>query len=214
MNFRRPLFWLFVTVCLLFGTLPASKSATAQVQLGLVGGANFASLSDIRADNNTIAFDNATAYHAGIFLDLNLGPLNLRPAVYYLNAGPLFEGSSVFQNDNFDLSYVTIPVDVVFNFGLGPLKPYVFLGPEFRILTASDLPDGIENDLENFVFNGSTGLGLKIDLPGVNLTLYPQLRYSFGLSNYTNDNYQFEGLSVQANDANVRMWLLSLGVGF
>lgn len=187
--------------------------AWGQAQFGIVGGANFAALSDIQANNQAISFDNATAFHAGIFVDLNLGPINVRPGAYYLNAGALFEGSSVFQEDNFDLAYVTIPVDVVFNFGVGPLQPYFFLGPELRIFTPSDIPQEIEEGIQDFVFNGTAGLGLKIRSPG-GLTFYPQLRYSFGISSYTNSSYQFEGVSVEANDANVRMWLLSLGIGF
>ena len=188
--------------------------ASAQVRLGVVGGANFASLSDISANESAVSFDNATAFHGGLFLDINLGPINVRPAVYYLNAGALFEGTSVFTDDNFDMTYVAIPADVVFTFGLGPLKPYFFIGPEFRIFTPSDVPQELEDSIQDFVVNGSTGLGVRIDLPGSDLTLFPHLRYSFGISEYTSSNYQVQGVSISANDANVRMWLLSLGLAF
>ena len=204
---------ILVVVALISIALPTQR-ASSQAQFGIVGGANFAALSDIQANNQAISFDNATAFHAGLFLDLQLGPLNLRPAAYYLNAGSLFEGSTVFQNDNFDLAYVTVPIDVVINFGLGPIQPYLFVGPEFRIFTPSGIPAEIEAGLQDFVFNGTAGLGVKFQAPGLGLTLYPHLRYSFGISSYTNDSYQFEGVSVEANDANVRMWLLSLGIGF
>ena len=214
MNFRHWRTILYFVPCLVFLTQSSIQSASGQVQFGIIGGGNFATLTDIRTENSLVSFDNATAFHAGVFLDLTLGPINARPAVYYLNAGSLFQGTSVFQDDNFDLAYITIPLDVVFNFGLGPIKPYIFLGPEFRIFTPSGIPAELEEGIQDFVVNGSTGLGLKINLPGSSLTLYPQLRYSFGISSYTNANYQFEGLSVEANDANVRMWLLSLGIGF
>lgn len=200
--------------CLVAVTILPSQSARGQAQFGIVGGANFAALSDIQANNQAISFDNATAFHAGLFVDLKLGPINLRPAAYYLNAGALFEGSTVFQNDTFDLAYVTIPVDLIVNFGLGPIQPYLFVGPEFRIFTPSGIPAEVEAGLQDFVFNGTAGLGVKFQAPGLGVTLYPHLRYSFGISSYTNDSYQFEGVSVEANDANVRMWLLSLGIGF
>ena len=205
---------LGVVLLFLILSFGPSRTASSQAQFGIVGGANFAALSDIQANNQAISFDNATAFHAGIFVDLQLGPLNLRPAAYYLNAGALFEGSSVFQNDNFDLAYVTVPVDVIINFGVGPIQPYLFVGPELRIFTPSDIPAEIEDGIQDFVFNGTAGLGLKFQAPGLGVTLYPQLRYSFGISSYTNSSYQFEGVSVEANDANVRMWLLSLGIGF
>ena len=213
MNTKHSFTRLSIAALLILFLAPA-KASLGQAQFGIVGGGNFAALSDIQANNQAISFDNATAFHAGIFLDLNLGPVNLRPGAYYLNAGALFQGTSLFQEDNFDLAYVTIPVDVVLNFGVGPLQPYLFVGPEVRIFTPSGIPAEIEEGIQDFVFNGTAGIGVKFRAPGLGLTFYPHLRYSFGISNYTNSSYQFEGVSVEANDANVRMWLLSLGIGF
>ena len=192
----------------------AFQPLSAQVQLGIAGGANFASLSDIRTEESAVSFDNASAFHIGVFLDLKLGPLNARPALYYLNAGALFNGTSVIQDDNFDVSYVTIPVDFIFNLGLGPIKPYFFLGPEFRFFASGDVPEDVERGLNDFVMIGSAGLGIRINVPVVGITLLPQLRYSFGLSSYTRSSYEVQGITVDANDANVRMWLLTLGIGF
>ncbi len=206
---------VFVSVLMLMlAVSPADRTASAQIRLGVVGGGNFASLSDISANGNPVSFDNASSFHAGVFLDLKLGPLNARPALYYLNAGSLFQGTSVFQDDNFNLTYITVPIDLVFNFGIGPLKPYFFVGPEFRIFTPSGVPSEVEGNIRNFVVNGSTGLGVMLSVPGLGFALYPHIRFSFGISDYTDDNYQVEGFSVSANDANVRMWLLSLGVAF
>ena len=203
---------LFIVLVVFLVTSVWNQAASAQLRLGFVGGANFATLSDIRANNSSVSFDNATAFHAGIFIDASLGPLNLRPAIYYLNAGALFEGTNVFEEDNFDVAYVTVPVDVIFPFGLGPLKPYFFLGPELRFFTPSGVPEEIENSLETFVLNGTTGLGLQINIPGSSVTLYPHLRYSFGISSYTSARYQIDGVAIRANESNVRMWLLSLGI--
>ncbi len=192
-----------------------AQPAQSQVRFGLIGGANFASLSEIGEGQNLINFDNATAYHAGVFLDLSLGPLSLRPAGYYLNAGAIFNSNTFGQESDFDVVYVTIPVDLIFSMGVGPLKPYFFAGPEFRLLNAADAPAGLENDLQSFTMGASTGVGLEINLPGSGLTFYPHLRFSFGLSNFTNRTYQIQGVSVDTGgDSRVNMWLLSLGIGF
>lgn len=202
---------VFIALFTLLGTL---NDVTAQIRLGLLGGANFASLNEIQANGNLVSLENATAYHAGAFLDLTLGPLSLRPAAYYLNAGSLFKGAS-FQEDEFDVAYVTIPVDVIFSMGVGPVKPYLFAGPEFRLLSSADAPAGLDEELNNFTMGASLGLGLELNLPGSGITLYPHLRYSFGLSDLTSKTYQVQGVTVDTGgDSRVNMWLLSLGIGF
>jgi hypothetical protein len=192
-----------------------ATSANAQIRIGVVGGANFASLKEIRTEESLVDLDNATAYHAGVFLDIGLGPVGIRPAVYYLNAGRLFKGASFLSKDDFDLVYITIPVDLVYTLGIGPLKPYLFAGPEFRLLNATDAPEELDENIQSFVMNGSLGLGVEIGIPGVGLTLLPHLRYSFGLSRFIEKTYMVEGVTIQT-EGNTRLngWLLSLGVAF
>lgn len=205
---------LSVVIAVLLMILTAS-SAHAQFRFGVVGGANFSSLNEIRAGENLINLDNAIAFHAGAFIDLALGPVAVRPAVYYLNAGPLFKGASFLTEDNFDLVYITIPVDLVYTVGIGPIKPYVFGGPEFRLLNTTDAPQGLDDNIESFVMNASLGVGVEVGLPGTSLKLLPHLRYSFGLSGITKQTYTVQGVTVQTDgDPTVNAWLLSLGVAF
>ncbi len=200
---------------LIFASFLYLPSARAQIGFGVVGGGNFSSLNEIQANGSLVSFDNAASFHAGVFLDIGLGPLSVRPAVLYLNAGELFKGASFLTEDNFNVTYVTIPVDVNFEMGVGPLKPYIFAGPEFRLLNSADVPVSLEDDLQSFTMGASAGLGLKITLPGVGLKLYPHLRYSFGISDFTDRTYEVQGVTVDTGgDSRVNMWLLSLGVGF
>ncbi len=203
-----------VAIAVLLMLLTAS-SATAQFRFGVVGGANFSSLNEIRAGENLINLDNAAAFHAGAFIDVALGPVAIRPAVYYLNAGPLFKGASFLTEDNFDLVYITIPVDLVYTVGIGPIKPYLFAGPEFRLLNTTDAPQALEDNIESFVMNASLGLGVELGIPGTSLKLMPHLRYSFGLSGITKKTYTVQGVTVQTEgDPTVNAWLLSLGLAF
>lgn len=190
------------------------RPAQGQLGIGVIGGANFSSLSAMQANGALVSFDNATAFHAGVFLNLQLGPVGLRPSILYLNAGPLFEGATFLNQDDFDLAYVAIPVDITYTIGFGPLKPYLFAGPEFRVLNSTGAPLDLEENLQTFVMSANVGLGLALSLPGSSLRLYPQIRYSFGISELTDATYQVEGISIQTDgDSRVNMWLLSLGIG-
>ena len=192
-----------------------AQPVKAQVGFGIIGGGNFSTLKSIQANGNLVSFDNATAYHAGAFLHIQLGPLGVRPSVLYLNTGALFNGASFLNQDDFDLSYISIPVDLIYTIGVGPLKPYIFAGPDFHLLNSNGAPAGLEESLETFVMNAGAGVGLALTLPGSSIKLYPQLRYSFGLSGLTDATYQVEGITIQADEEpKASMWLLSLGVGF
>ncbi len=196
-----------------FAAFLCFQTSHGQIRFGVIAGANFSSLNEIQANGSPISFENATAFHAGAFLDLQLGPIGVRPAVYYLNAGDLFQGASFLTDDAFDVTYVTIPIDINFAFGVGPVKPYVFAGPEFRLLNSTDVPVVLKDDLQSFTMGASAGIGLELNLGG--LTLMPHLRYSFGISDFTTRTYEVQGVSIDTGgDSRVNMWLLSLAVAF
>ena len=76
-------------------------------------------------------------------------------------------------------------------------------------------PIDLEENLETFIMGASAGVGLALRLPGAGLKLYPQIRYSFGLSELTQKAYQVNGISILTEgDSKVNSWLISLGIGF
>lgn len=191
------------------------QTSQAQIGFGVIGGANFSSLNEIQANGNLVDFENASAFHVGAFIDIGLGPLSLRPAAYYLNAGAIFKGASFLTEDNFDVVYITIPVDINYSLGIGGIKPYIFAGPEFRLLNSSDAPPALKEDFQSFTMGASAGLGLELRLPGSGLTFFPHIRYSFGISEFTDRTYEVQGVSIDTGgDSRVNTWLVSLGVGF
>lgn len=213
--FPRRLQAVVCAIGLVLATFLFAKPADAQIRFGVIGGGNFSSLNEIQANGSLVSFDNATAFHAGAFLDIGLGPISIRPAAYYLNAGQLFRGTNFLTEDNFDVTFVTIPVDINYAIGIGPLKPYIFAGPEFRLLNEADAPVALADDLQSFTMGASAGLGLEINLPGSGLTFYPHLRYSFGVSNFTDRVYQVQSVTIDTGgDSRINSWLLSLAIGF
>ena len=213
MNFPRVLVACFLIIGLTMFATPTESRA--QLGVGFIGGANFSSLNAIRANGNLVSFENASAYHLGMFLDINIGPVGLRPSILYLNTGPLFKGATFLRQDDFDLSYMSMPIDLIFYMGVGPVKPYLFAGPEFLFLGSNDAPEDLEEDLKTSVSSFSMGFGISISFPGAGFKLYPQLRYSFGISELTRAAYQVEGIPIETTgNSKVNSWLLSLGVRF
>lgn len=188
--------------------------SNGQVQFGLVGGANFASLDDFSSGDNLISLENRTGFHLGAFLDIGSASWGIRPGIYYLNAGPLFEGATFINDDHFDLNYVAIPIDVRFNLGVGPIQPYLITGPEFHLLASGDMPGEIRDNLKSAVVDWSIGAGLAIGMPGSGLVLYPQLRYNFAISDFARNEFNIGGVPVTTDGRVASLWLLSLGIGF
>lgn len=186
-------------LCLGFAFVGASS---AHAQLGVAGGINYDDFSDIDADT-----DRAQGYHIGLFYDARLGPLALRPGIFYMNVGDI-EADDV--DDSFDLQLIEIPVDARFRLGAAPfLKPYVMAGPVLRINASSD---DFEGDAEDFSLAANAGVGLELTLPGADLRLYPEVRYAFGISDFADD---VAGIDT-ASDGSARLnsFMLRLGVAF
>lgn len=189
--------------------------ASAQMRIGLIGGLSFSSLSEINADNALVAFGNKNAFHAGIFLDFSLGALSIRPTALYLNTGPLFEGAPFLVRDTFNMVYIAVPLDLVYTLDTGAFKPYFFAGPELRLLNSGEAPVDIKEDFKQIVANATAGVGVEFKIPGTSMTLMPHLRYSFGLSEITEQTYMVGDVTIQTDgNAKVNSWLLSLGLVF
>ena len=206
-------------VAALFFVFALAGAPDAHAQLGVAGGVNFDRLSDIEdSDNTDLSFENATGYHVGLFYEFGAGPLRIRPGVFYMDVGSFdFQGESDPSDqiqEEFDLSLVEVPVDLRYTiFPLPIAKPYLTAGPVFRFNVSEN--EGFEETAEDFSFAGNVGGGLEISLPGSNLTLTPELRYSFGLTPVAQD---FEaagfGFSAEDDETQLNNFMLRLGVSF
>lgn len=187
------------------GTSPASVEAQG---LGISGGANFAELDDIDSGDRQATFDNATGWHLHLWFDLPLGPVALRPGIRYMDMGELFQDSSLpTQFDDETASLVEVPVDVRLRLGLPLVAPYVMAGPVLRF------PSGSGDDrFESFSLAGGAGVGLELGLGG--LTLYPELKYTFGITRFTQESYEVGGVTFSPDDdQHLNAVMLSVGIG-
>jgi len=201
MRILQSVSFLGLGAALLFG----AKPATAQVTLGVIGGVNFASLDDVDANSLTQTFDNRSGFHLGAFLEVGGTGFVIRPGVVYLNAGSLFEGAGFLNQDSFNVSFVSFPLDFRARFGAID----IFAGPEFQALLSTGAEPGFEDDLKSWVVNGGIGAGIRLG------PLMPEVRYLFGLSGLTEDNFSVGSVNISTEGGQRTQTLrASLGLAF
>ena len=157
---------------LLVGGLAAAPAAHAQ--FGIAAGVNFDRLSDAQQAGQDMSFDDAQGYHVGVFYDLSIGPVGLRPGVFYTDVGKLQDTNST---DEIDLSLIEVPVDVRLRLPLIVASPYVSAGPVLRFSKPND--DG-ELSAKDFTLAGAAAVGADFNLALIKPFI--EARYQFGLS--------------------------------
>lgn len=176
-----------------------ASAQSAQAQLGVGAGLNFNNLGDIEATNTNATFENSTGYHIGVFYDLGAGPLSIRPGVFYHRVGTY----ELPNQENFDLNAIEVPVDLRFSVLPTPIvKPYLLAGP---VLTFPQSEDEFEDGVEDMSLTADIGAGLEFSLPGFGLTLMPELRYSIGVTNYLQDDFEVGDIDIQPEDDDQRL---------
>ena len=194
----------------LLTTLTLSLEAEAQ-GLGISAGANFNQLSDIETSSGEATFDNASGWHLHLWFDLPVGPVAVRPGLRYTNVGELFEDASISSvNASVDdvVTMLEVPIDVRFRLGLPMITPYVMAGPVLRF------PAGGDDDsrLESFSLAGGAGIGVELGLGGIRL--YPELKYTFGITRFTQDTYEIGDVTITPDeDQRLNAVMLSVGIG-
>lgn len=142
-------------------------SKAQSVGVGIKGGLNMSTLSDIE-DSST-----KTGFHFGGYVRFKLGGIGLQPEIYYSGQGSEINAGTV--KETIDMKYVNIPVLLRFN----PVPVInLHIGPQFGLLTSASDEDGdIKDQLKSSDIAAVVGAGL--DLPfGLNFTV----RYVKGLS--------------------------------
>lgn len=158
---------------IMFGT-----AAFAQSNFGIKAGMNFTKMSQISLQGESSDF--RPGFHAGVFADINLLVIGIRPEILYSQKG--FEIDTEEGTLESTLNYIDIPVMVK----LSPL-PIVSLyaGPQISFLLGDDwkedLSETFDTESNSTEFAGVLGAGVrlgKLDLGA---------RYNFGLSKVLED---------------------------
>ena len=171
------------TLALLF----SATQAQAQVEIGIIGSVNFASLTGEDSDGENIEADRRTLYGLGAVLDV---PLNEH---WSLRTEPMYLQKGAVNVDDDDIAFkgefIEVPLFLKYRFGGGPVRPYVMAGPSvgFRLNTEVtfdnlDASGTFDADAvtESMDFGVDFGAGLNVRLSGVSLFL--EGRYGLGVA--------------------------------
>ncbi len=196
-----------------------AQNAGAVIGLGATAGLNFVSLDDIEVGDSKSTYEGRTGYHLGGYIETGFGPLGVRAGLLYVNAGALFNGLSEIPGvpedfeDDFDVKFYAIPVDVMYRMVTPMVTPYIVGGPEFRFNTGA--PDDFEDNFQSSIVMGSIGVGVRIGAPGAGFSLSPELRYEFGVDNLVEDEFEVAGAAISATEGqDLNGWVLRVHVGF
>ncbi len=191
----------FLPLALLLAlAVPSQAQVVPNIDLGVAGGVNFASLSDAQ----TLDLDNSTGYHIGLYADVGVLFASARTGVYYVRAGDIRDDVGTTPDD-FDTSfdYVAVPVDFQIKTPTPILQAYALIGPEFRFPV-----DGLDTfETENVQYAGNVGLGVRGGLPLVGPSGYLELRYGRDFSGLRSD------AGSSDDDVKVNLVMIRLGVG-
>jgi len=180
---------------------------------GFTGGPEFTHV-DIKLDDGNQSLELVVGFHLGIALAWSAGPFVIRTGVNFVNSGALFNGTSFLARDEFDVSFLTVPLD----FRLAPVRrgmvrPYIFAGPEIRYgLDLEERPISLTNDIRMLDAAVSVGVGVSIRARNLPIVFSPEIRYVtdlFGI--YHGELETDDGGFVQTAEA-VKANVLRVGV--
>lgn len=213
--------------------LCAGAATPANAQMGAAAGVVFSELGDIAADGQTASLKRVPGWHVHLWVNLPLGSFSLRPGLRYMDAGRLFNPSSTtgfiaapgpvnpgappdtgFPEDSGSVSddhfvtYIEIPVDARYQYDRSFVSPYVLAGPVLRFATDTTNQDR----LRTLSMAAVAGVGLEIRLAG--LRFYPEVKRVFGISGFTNDEYEFADVVIRPDEQRLDATMVSIGIGF
>ena len=173
----------------------------ASAQFGFSAGLNFDKLGDVKTGDRKATFDNATGYHVGLFFDLGAGIVSVRPGVFLHRFGDVVVVEDALTT-KFDLNSIEVPIDVrIRALSVPAVRPYVLVGPVFSFASSNDA--AFNDALRELTMSGNVGGGLELTLPGTDVTLYPEVRFSIGLMSLLEEGKEINigGSTIVADEA-------------
>lgn len=174
-------FLLFTILLLCFAV-----AANAQFRFGVKGAINF---NDYKT--KSISLDNRTGWQAGIMarFTLPIVGIGVQPEALYTYKSTKVEGETAHT------SYLQVPINATWSFGIGNLGAFINAGPYFSY--AIDLDKKLKDAAEKFDWGLGIGAGLDIG------KIHAGVRYDWGLQNIAKND-----------DQNIKNKAFSIFVGY
>jgi len=182
---------------------------TARAQIGIVAGYNRDSIEDFVPTNGFDFTDRSNGFHIGIFFNVNVGPVGIRPAVVYHQVPDLI-ASTVEDRTQFDLELVEIPLDLRLRIPIPIIRPYVLAGPVFSFPSTS--VTSVDDLLEPRPVRAEFGIGMELNL---GFRLWPEIRYGRGLGRLMRSAIPLgDGTLLGSGDPRLDTVMIRLGISF
>ena len=169
--------------------------STVSAQIGFSFGSNSNKLTEV---DEFTSFESANGWHIGIWFDMPAGPLEIRSGLRYVNAGSIFEIANDAEPafmDDVNIGIFEIPVDFRFRFNMDIITPFVALGPVLRFPSGGgDTVSGVTN------MHVAGGFGVGLELRVSRVWLYPELKYVFGITQFTESEFQIDQRTYTADE--------------
>ncbi len=182
---------ILVVLLAVITVLPAS----AQVNLGVLGGLNIANLKLDQGDMGGAEFASRTVFGFGGILDYGIGEnIALRLEPMYLQKGANIEWEGIVGECFIKLSYFEVPLMFKYSFSSDKINPYIMAGPGIGFLLEAKMEDSssgvsVETDIKDETSNTdfSLGFGAGVSVPIGNNSFFVDGRYALGLANIIDD---------------------------
>lgn len=183
-----------------------SVASKAQIQFGLKGGVNLATVRYISTDNSKAR----AGWNAGLLSEIPIQDnLLIRPELLYSSKGFGFSARGTSSAGTVKLNYIAVPV----LFGYRPnSKSELLLGPEFGFLTkAVSKSSGFNTDLTNTFRHFDVGFDLGV---AYNITkeFGVEARYNYGFKDLVNVVYMNENGDISGQGKNGANSVLQFGI--
>jgi hypothetical protein len=181
----------------------ASIAQPAFAQLGVAAGLNYTDLDDLDVGSANATFENSTGFHFGAFVNLGTSWIALRPGVMYHRIGEY----TLPSQEEMTLAAIEVPVDVRLTIApSGILDAYLLAAPVVTFPRCKEREDAVKD----WQVTSDVGVGLSLRVPGLGVTLMPELRYSIGLTDYFEESFEVDGVTVMPDDSDRRISRLML----
>lgn len=183
--------------------LAVAIPARAQLRFGVKGGLN---ITSVHFDSDLLKSDNVTGFHIGPMIEATMPLLGFGfdAALLYSQKG--MESSSSGVKTTMKTSYIDVPVNLKWKFGLPIVKAYLAAGPYASFRVGGDK---IWNVLSDQLETKSFGAGLNF---GAGVEVFNHLQVGFNYELGLTDNFSAEKLDLSSNKN--RGWTISAAILF
>ena len=197
--------WHLACVMLVLIGIPRPAAA----QIGILGGYNRDMLQGLDVADGFSLEDDPNGFHLGIFLNVNVGLLGIRPAIIYHRIVDIDVAGPADALD-FDLEIVEVPIDFRLRLPVPVVRPYLLAGPVFMFPSSPD--ESIDSLLETGPSRIDVGLGFEWSF---GFRLWPEVRYGFGITQFMQTDFPLTGPPFSAEgDARLDTFMVRMGVSF